>query len=313
MNEWQRDWIIGFLHLIYGFNGTITSSPSENQHIYQFRFTATSASINHTSFIYIHKKDRIKGMNFLAGRSAAKEGSYFLKESKQAVARVLQNTSGSPIQANNTGIPSADVLPEVLRHSLPSKIFHSPDDNSPSSFSKASKWALKSDPNRPPGSVASADAINPLTAYVSLPQVTFGPKRWQLPNSESSIVASTANDLRQDKHAPINPEKLKAAALGLSRIGSAFAIATAIVFGGVSLFFGLVASKLEMHNADDIRTKGKDFMQPKIETFKEQLGPLRTWAEDASQKWHMEKDKSLKEKPLIKELSRTLGVRTSSS
>lgn len=41
--------------------------------------------------------------------------------------------------------------------------------------------------------------------------------RWQLPNSEGAVVASTANDLRQDKHAPINPEKLKAAAAGLTQ------------------------------------------------------------------------------------------------
>lgn len=41
--------------------------------------------------------------------------------------------------------------------------------------------------------------------------------RWQLPNSEGAVMASTANDLRQDKHATINPEKLKAAAAGLSQ------------------------------------------------------------------------------------------------
>lgn len=41
--------------------------------------------------------------------------------------------------------------------------------------------------------------------------------RWQLPNSENSVLASTANDLRSDKYTPINPEKLKAAAAGLSQ------------------------------------------------------------------------------------------------
>ncbi|KAI3473520.1 hypothetical protein Pfo_031411 [Paulownia fortunei] len=254
-------------------------------------------------------------MSFLAGRLASTEGSYFLRESKQAVTRILRNQKNTtdivkPIAGNNE-ISSADVLPEVLRHSLPSKIFHSPSENSGSSFSKASKWVLKPDSKREGGSGVSADALNPLRAYVSLPQVTFGPKRWQLPNSENSVLASTANDLRHDKCTPINPEKLKAAAAGLSQIGSAFAVATALVFGGATLIFGLAASKLEVHNTDDIRTKGKDLVQPKLEMFKEQLVPLRTWAESVSKKWHLEREESLKEKPLIKELSRTLGAKTS--
>ncbi|CAL5367071.1 unnamed protein product [Camellia sinensis] len=39
---------------------------------------------------------------------------------------------------------------------------------------------------------------------------------WQLPNTNSSVLASTANELRRDKYTPINPEKLKAAVVGLS-------------------------------------------------------------------------------------------------
>lgn len=42
-------------------------------------------------------------------------------------------------------------------------------------------------------------------------------RRWQLPESENSVSASTANELRQDRHTiPINPENLKAAAEGLT-------------------------------------------------------------------------------------------------
>lgn len=41
-------------------------------------------------------------------------------------------------------------------------------------------------------------------------------RRWQLPQLENSALASTANELRQDRHTPINPEKLKAAAEGLA-------------------------------------------------------------------------------------------------
>ncbi|KAG8364575.1 hypothetical protein BUALT_Bualt18G0011600 [Buddleja alternifolia] len=248
-------------------------------------------------------------MSFLAGRLASTEGAYFLQESKQAVTRMVQKQKNTKIvnpiaeESNDVVSSTADVLPEVLRHSLPSKIFHSPPEITTSSFSGASKWALKSDPSF---SGVSADALNPLRAYVSLPQVT-----WQLPNSENSVLASTANDLRHDKYTPINPDKLKAAAAGLTQIGSAFAIATAVVFGGGALVFGLAASKLEMHTTDDIRTKGKDLLGPKLETVKEQLVPLRTWADEVSKKWHLEREESVKENPLIKELSRKLGSNTS--
>lgn len=33
---------------------------------------------------------------------------------------------------------------------------------------------------------------------------------------------------------------------------------------------------------DDIRTKGKDMVQPRLETFKEQLNPLRIWVSKCS-------------------------------
>lgn len=44
----------------------------------------------------------------------------------------------------------------------------------------------------------------------------FG-SRWELPEATHAVSASTANELRQDRHAThVNPEKLKAAAEGLA-------------------------------------------------------------------------------------------------
>lgn len=37
---------------------------------------------------------------------------------------------------------------------------------------------------------------------------------------------------------------------------------------------------------DDIRTKGKDIVQPRLETFKEQLIPLRIWVSQMKQVEH---------------------------
>lgn len=126
-------------------------------------------------------------MSFLAGRLASTEGAYFLQESKQAVTRIIEKTkpklpssssssSSSNAIQNEAASSSADVLPEVLKHSLPPKIFQSSSTPNSSSFSTTSKWVLQTDPNKP--TFVSSDALNPLRAYASLPQVTFGPKRY---------------------------------------------------------------------------------------------------------------------------------------
>lgn len=254
-------------------------------------------------------------MSFLAGRLAGKEGAFFFQESKHAVNRLAEKSATT---VKNLAPPSssstiehesqADVLPEVLRHSLPSKIFGKPYE--PSSLSTSSKWALRSDhPNS--SSTVSPDVLNPLRAYVSLPQVTFGPKRWELPSEEHSVLASTANEMRKDRYTTINPDKLKAAAEGLTYIGKAFAVATAIVFGGATLVFSLAASKLDLRNGGDIRTKGKDLVQPKLDVIREHFVPLKTWAEDTSKKWHLDRQEDVKEKPMVKELAKILGAKTS--
>jgi 4-hydroxy-L-threonine phosphate dehydrogenase PdxA len=72
-------------------------------------------------------------MSFLAGRLAGKEAAYFFQESKQAVTKLAQknnhNHNHNPISKPNAADERqhlqdhADVLPEVLRHSLPSKLF----------------------------------------------------------------------------------------------------------------------------------------------------------------------------------------------
>ncbi|XP_062106053.1 uncharacterized protein LOC133817521 [Humulus lupulus] len=257
-------------------------------------------------------------MSFLAGRLAGKEGAYFFQESKQAVSRMVANkkpssSSSSPPPTQSSSAPVteredlADVLPEVLRHSLPSKLFHQETSNSTPSIYSASKWDIPSDPNA--RFSINAEALNPLRAYLSLPQVTFGPKRWELPESKFGASASTANDLRRDKHIPLNPEKVKAAAEGLQKIGKAFAVATTAVFGGATLMFGMAVSKLELQNREDIRTKGRDLVDPGLEILRKQLLPLKDWAAKMSKKWHLERTEDVKEKPLIKALTKILNAK----
>ncbi|KAI6697540.1 hypothetical protein NL676_017659 [Syzygium grande] len=264
-------------------------------------------------------------MSFLAARLAGKEGAYFFEESKTAVNRLARkaqplnkgaaaSAAGDGNSVSREAEAEADVLPEVLRHSLPSRIYSQrsdpPSSSSPSaSLAKASKWALRWDPAS--GSAVSSDALNPLRAHLAMPRVTFGPNRWKMPPAGSSVLASTANELRQDRYTHANPEKLKAAADGLANVGKAFAAATVIVFGGASVIFGLVASKLQVQNGGDIYVKVRDLAQPTYGTVREQVAPLRTWAENMSRKWRIEREDDIKRKPIMKELSRTFGIRTS--
>jgi hypothetical protein len=127
-------------------------------------------------------------MSFLAGRLAGKEAAYFFQESKQAVTKLAQknNHNHNPISKPNAAADEylqdhADVLPEVLRHSLPSKLFR--DETVTATSSSFSKWVLPSDHKL--RSSVSPDALNPLRGYVSLPQVTFGPRRLFLSSSFS--------------------------------------------------------------------------------------------------------------------------------
>jgi hypothetical protein len=112
-------------------------------------------------------------MSFLAGRiAAAKEGSYFLQESKNAVGGLAQKLPASVSPPGPPAQPSPDVLPEILRHSVPIKGTPPP---SQTSLHACSRWTL------PPGEAVgvSPDALNPLRSFVSLPQATFGPKRYR--------------------------------------------------------------------------------------------------------------------------------------
>lgn len=57
----------------------------------------------------------------------------------------------------------------------------------------------------------------PLHLLLMITLEIFFSFRWQLPDAENSVQASTANELRRDKHTFINPEKLKAAAVGMTQ------------------------------------------------------------------------------------------------
>ncbi|XP_026448148.1 uncharacterized protein LOC113348546 isoform X1 [Papaver somniferum] len=256
-------------------------------------------------------------MSFLARRTASVEGAYFYQESKLAVSRLVEKNKknnpnfASPLNSSISVVENetqADVLPEILKHSLPLKI--SEPFSESSTTSTASKWNLPRDVSKVHS--LSTEAINPFGSYIALPQVTLGPKRWLFPEGENSVFASTANDLRTDRYNIYgDAENLKAISAGISQIGASFAIATVVVFGGAALAFGITASKLDIHNGEDIKTKGKDLLQPKFDGVRDQLVPVRIWAENKSKGWRTGMDKQVQENRLVKELSKNLGLKES--
>ncbi|KAL5661419.1 hypothetical protein ACJX0J_028544, partial [Zea mays] len=102
---------------------------------------------------------------------------------------------------------------------------------------------------------------------------------WQLPNEQPNYLASTANERRRDRAPPpLDPENLKAVIAGYSQIGKAFITATFMVFGGATAVLLYTADKLQLHSVDDVKTKGKDALQPRADMIKEQIAPLRSWS-----------------------------------
>uniref|UniRef100_A0A8R7UZZ8 Uncharacterized protein n=1 Tax=Triticum urartu TaxID=4572 RepID=A0A8R7UZZ8_TRIUA len=213
-------------------------------------------------------------MSFLAGRLAAQEGAYFLQESKLAAGRLaakLPASARGPRPASPP--PSPDVLPEILRHSVPIRPTPPPAD--PTLYG-STRWALPQGGAEAAG--VSPDVMNPLRSYVALPQATFGPKRWELPTEQPYYSAATANERRRDMHPPpMDPEKLKAVIDGYSQVGKAFLAGTVLVFGGATAVLLYTANKLQLHSVDGVKAKGKDAVQPHADMIKEQIAPLRKW------------------------------------
>ncbi|XP_037468788.1 uncharacterized protein LOC119340989 isoform X2 [Triticum dicoccoides] len=240
-------------------------------------------------------------MSFLAGRLAAQEGAYFLQESRNAASRLAQKIPASehgPRPASPP--PSADVLPEILRHSMPLRPTLPPPN---STLYGSTRWAL------PPGGAKAAgvspDVLNPLRSYVALPQATFGlgPKR-------PYYSSPSTNEGRRDMHPPpMDPEKLKAVIARYSQVGKALLriAGTILVIGEATAELLYTVNKLQLHSVGDVRAKGKEH----ADMVKVQLAPLRKWAEDTSRKWHYKGNKESKEKPILdRERSRALSANT---
>ncbi|MQL84561.1 hypothetical protein Taro_017071 [Colocasia esculenta] len=55
---------------------------------------------------------------------------------------------------------------------------------------------------------------------------------------------------------------------------------------------------------EDIRTKGRDMIQPKAELVREQMAPIRTCAEKMSRKWHSSGENEANGNPIVQQLSK---------
>ncbi|KAH7422799.1 hypothetical protein KP509_12G026200 [Ceratopteris richardii] len=144
-------------------------------------------------------------MNIFARRAAASEGAFFSQASKESIVRLREKTprSSAPAagDASSTGDVALlkdevnpDVLPEILQHSLPK---HQQYDPLPTS-SSPSPSSLVSLASAKPSNVASRHRAdnNGLAFLPTLPQASFGPRRWKVTEEEVKLMASTANEAR---------------------------------------------------------------------------------------------------------------------
>lgn len=231
----------------------------------------------------------ITTMSFLAGRLAATEGAFFSQTSKQALVhlkdKLADATSSTPPLTLPSSSPElhADVLPEILQHTplaCPPSSSPSAFSPPPSSLAASLASAPPSSPAKPPSSQSIlALADNPLAFFASVPQTSFGPKRWKPEADEVKILASTANEARMERSPSIDPSRTQDAVEAYFFVLKAFAAATTLLVGGVTILAGVACSRLEINSVDDIRTKGLKYMQSPTEAIRQQFEPWKQWAE----------------------------------
>lgn len=234
-------------------------------------------------------------MSFLARRVAASEGAFFSQTSKESIAKLREKAarSSSPKCVESASVSSheegnADVLPEILQHSLPEQQFDgllpSPFSPSPSSLAASLSSSVHSSPS---SSHHRMDTNGPLSFLPTLPQASFGPSRWTPAEEEVKILASTANESRMEGMTTMDDARAKALVDGYAIVMKAFLIATALVVGGATVVAGVVGSKLQIRSIDDIPIKGREHMQPRVELIRESFEPWRQWVQKRSRDWNI--------------------------
>ncbi|KAH8940781.1 hypothetical protein BDL97_14G002600 [Sphagnum fallax] len=243
-------------------------------------------------------------MSFLAGRLAATEGAFFTQHSKQAAIALRQKIDSSPSPSssspkpspNNNGFPvilsasEADVLPEVLRHSLPlqhvPRVPQTQSATAPSSLAASLNLTLATREGAKTGG-PSGDGLRhglPVELFATAPQTFLGPKRWRLETAEVSALASTANEARTDIN---NTTKQKALMEGYFVVTKAFMVATGLVFGGALTTAAIAGALLDIQSVKDIRTQGHEYFQPGVQRLQQSFEPLRLWAQGKCEKWKL--------------------------
>ncbi len=129
-------------------------------------------------------------MSFLPGRLAASEGAFFNQHSKQAAIALRQKLqsstpSSASAKSETTLKPSeADVLPEVLRHSLPiaptaAELQASNATSTPARSSLAASLKSVLKPRSDVGTVRTGiiPSFEAVDHLASVPQTSFGRKK----------------------------------------------------------------------------------------------------------------------------------------
>ncbi|XP_024524987.1 uncharacterized protein LOC9654662 isoform X1 [Selaginella moellendorffii] len=202
---------------------------------------------------------------FLGRRVAAAEGGYFASRSREAIAnlrRKQQEQVGSSKESNSDvallseaeNQAKADVLPEILQHSIPLR---------PGKEEMSVDSGLRSE------KTIASPRIDPGDGYL-----TATPRTWGFgPLEGFNRQPSTANETRAAPE--MSAAQAKLVVEGYLMIVKAFFIGTALVCGGAVLGAKMITTCLGIKSMDDIPVKGREFFQPKVDGLRAMLEPAR--------------------------------------
>eukprot|EP00898_Chlorokybus_atmophyticus_P000050 jgi/Chlat1/1045/Chrsp110S01559 len=255
-------------------------------------------------------------MSFLSGRGFAVEGSYFKEEDKLALARrrrLLQEKGllpeeSSPSSSSSSSLSfdesscTTDVLPEVLAQ----RRLLSGGGGGGDGVSEAERRRVERAPPIPPRtSRGTTLRATPTLQMWELPQTPLGRGRWDL-----QMVEDTPSRPPPRPRAIPQSEHARRAALGRGvwMLTKAFTTATAVVtlgFGGAVI---LTAKVLDIHSLEDIPTRGKAALEPRIERLRDAVRPMSQQVSRWKEYAHLSEEQ---QRAVGADYARVLGAKSS--
>ncbi|GAQ91306.1 hypothetical protein KFL_007620020 [Klebsormidium nitens] len=223
-------------------------------------------------------------------RGRAQEGAYFRQETEFAAARLRRELKEKGLLVESTPRRkvawedgASEILPEILQNELP--LSGGASGEAPEV--RRTKVISPSSASNPVFNTSNS-ALDHFSR--SLPQTTLGRGRWNLealkPQDQGKAIS--AYERRAMRSTPAQRKQAELLAKGYFQIVKGFVLGSAIVFGGGVLAAALVVKAMGAKQLSDIPERGRDYMQPRIDAFKERFTPFKAWIREKSSGWKLE-------------------------